>query len=107
MNRKATEPQKLDVGSIVPAEEEPRSRETVPEPEMDITVRFTETPGIRLITAEDWEKAGVPGHAETRWDSNNGWCVLKRDLLLNEEQYSRIVRADRYFREHEIPKVSE
>lgn len=68
-----------------------------------ISVEFAERFGIRLISAEDWEKAGVKDHADTRWDQNNNWNVLREDLGLNDEQYNRIIRADRMFREITLP----
>jgi hypothetical protein len=91
------------IGSVQEPEKAPASRDE-PEETEEATVRFTEPPGIRLISAEDWAKAGVPDHADTRWDQHNGWCVLKADLGLNEEQFARIILADRGFRVHLVPK---
>lgn len=70
-----------------------------PAPEPQIKVLYAERFGIRLISAEDWERAGVKDHADTRWDHNNDWTVLRSDLGLNDEQYNRLIRADRGFRE--------
>ena len=72
-------------------EEQPKKTEKV--------VVFTERPTIRLIQAEDWEAAGVKDHAPTLWGPSNDWTVAKADLGLNGEQYSRIILADKWFRE--------
>lgn len=69
-------------------------------------VVFIHKPGLRLIQAEDWASAGVKDHAPTLWGPENDWAVAKADLGLNDEQYARIILADRMFRE-ETREVSE
>lgn len=72
--------------------------EATPEPESPVIVRFTDRPGIRLITSVEWAKAGVKGHTDTYWRAENNWAVKKDDLELNDEQFSRIIMADPNFR---------
>lgn len=85
---------------------EAKAKKTDPEPEQvpaeRVIVRFSERPGLRLISARDWEEAGVKDHADTLWGPSNDWIVSKADLGLTDEQYSRIILADRYFREERI-----
>jgi hypothetical protein len=80
-----------------------KSTKEEPQPETYKVVRFTEAPGLRLISKADWEAAGVPDHADTFWGPANDWTVRKADMGdLNDEQYSRIILADRYFREETV-----
>jgi hypothetical protein len=67
-------------------------------PATEEVVRFMGFPGIRLISAGDWEAAGVKDHADTYWNSDNNWVVKRADLGLNDEQYARIIVADPNFR---------
>ena len=76
--------------------------EATPEPTVEV-VRFIEVPGVRLIRADDWVAAGVKDHADTYWDANNGWTVKREDLRLNDEQFARIILADRGFRVESVP----
>jgi hypothetical protein len=64
-------------------------------PKERVYVTFAEKPGLRMITEEDWEKAGVKDHPRTLWGPENDWLIAKEELNLNEEQYARIIRADR------------
>lgn len=61
-------------------------------------VQFLDNPGIREITEADWNGAGVEGRPKTRWDVHNNWTVKRADLGLNDEQFARIILADRGFR---------
>lgn len=81
---------------------EAKEKKQAPEPSERITVRFSERPGLRLISADDWKAAGVPDHADTLWGPSNDWIVDKDDLALTDDQYARIILADRYFREERI-----
>lgn len=85
------ETQDVEVSNV---EVEGTEKELQPE----VLVQFTERPGIRLIRAEDWEAAGVKDHADTRWGPENDWTVKRSDIGVNDEQFARIIVADRYFR---------
>jgi hypothetical protein len=65
-------------------------------------VRFIE-PGMRIITRADWAGAGVPDHADTIWADFNNWTIKREDLGLNDEQFDRIIRADRGLSVEEVP----
>lgn len=80
-----------------------KAEEREPEPELVELVRFNGKPGVRLITAEEWEGAGVKDHPPTYWDVNNDWTVKRSDLGLNDEQYARIVIADKGFSIERVP----
>jgi hypothetical protein len=69
-------------------------------------VVFDQRPTLRLIRPEDWAEGGVKDHGPTLWGPDNDWTVAKADLGLNEEQYARIILADKWFRE-ETREVSE
>lgn len=78
--------------------------EAAPEAKMVKAVRFRGSPGRRLITTEDWAKAGVPDHAETWWNFYNDYTVRIKDLGLNDEQFARIILADGGFEITEVPE---
>jgi hypothetical protein len=64
-------------------------------------VTFPQRPTLRMITEEDWAAAGVKDHPRTIWGPENDWTVAKEHLGLNDEQYARIIKADRMFTEVE------
>lgn len=43
-------------------------------------VKYVGTSGQRLITARDWERAGMEGQKSVSWDRTNGWTVDIEEL---------------------------
>jgi hypothetical protein len=79
---------------------------TATEPEMMEVVRFIE-PGVRIISAQDWEGAGVPDHADSVWSSYNDWVIPRSELGLTSGQFQRIIADDRGFRVDRVPVPTE
>lgn len=69
---------------------------------VDQVVEYIGPADYRVITEEDWQKAGVDAEAEAVqviWSVDNENKVKRSDLeFLSDEQFDRIIRADKGFR---------
>lgn len=50
-------------------------------------VRYIGTSDVRIITAAQWEDAGVKNQAKTVWDVRNGWKLPLSDFTDNALDY--------------------
>ena len=76
------------------------------DPEMVENVVFIE-PGTRIITANDWEQAGVKGRDDVVWGQHNNWTVPRDKLDLDDDQFNRIIAMDPGFRVERVPAPEE